>query len=97
MALTEFALIERYFSHCGAVRGDVALGVGDDGALGYLKGGAIPARYATLVKEGKVDAALAANLPDAKTIAKIAFPSQAQITAAKAVLTAQWGPMVADK
>lgn len=71
--------------------------VGDDGALGYLKGGAIPARYATLVKEGKVDAALAANLPDAKTIAKIAFPSQAQITAAKAVLTAQWGPMVADK
>jgi thiamine-monophosphate kinase len=33
MALTEFALIERYFSHCGAVRGDVALGVGDDGAL----------------------------------------------------------------
>jgi putative spermidine/putrescine transport system substrate-binding protein len=71
--------------------------VGDDGALGYLKGGAIPARYATLVKEGKVDAALAANLPDANTIAKIAFPSQAQITAAKAVLTAQWGPMVADK
>jgi putative spermidine/putrescine transport system substrate-binding protein len=71
--------------------------VGDDGALGYLKGGAIPARYATLVKEGKVDATLAANLPDAQTIAKIAFPTQDQITAAKAVLTAQWGPMVADK
>jgi putative spermidine/putrescine transport system substrate-binding protein len=71
--------------------------VGDDGALGYLKGGAIPARYATLVKEGKVDSASAANLPDAATIAKIAFPTQDQIAAAKATLTAQWGPMVADK
>ena len=39
--------------------------VGDDGALGYLEGGAIPARYATLVEEGKVDADLAKNLPDA--------------------------------
>ena len=71
--------------------------VGDDGALGYLQGGAIPARYATLVKEGKVDATLAANLPDAKTIAKIAFPTQKQMDAAKATLAAQWGPMVADK
>lgn len=33
MPLTEFALIERYFSHCGAERRDVELGVGDDGAL----------------------------------------------------------------
>ena len=71
--------------------------VGDDGALGYLEGGAIPARYATLVKEGKVDTELAKNLPDAATIAKIAFPTQAQIDAAKTTLAAQWGPMVADK
>jgi thiamine-monophosphate kinase len=33
MPLTEFALIERYFKHCGAERSDVQLGVGDDGAL----------------------------------------------------------------
>ena len=33
MPLTEFALIERYFRHCGAERSDVALGVGDDAAL----------------------------------------------------------------
>src|SRR6202043_4115486 len=33
MPLTEFALIERYFSHCGAERRDVELGVGDDAAL----------------------------------------------------------------
>lgn len=71
--------------------------VGDDGALGYLEGGAIPARYATLVEEGKVDADLAKNLPDADTIAKIEFPTQDQIDAAKATLAEQWGPMVADK
>jgi thiamine-monophosphate kinase len=33
MALSEFALIERYFSACGARRSDVILGVGDDAAL----------------------------------------------------------------
>ncbi|WP_449386142.1 ABC transporter substrate-binding protein [Cellulomonas soli] len=71
--------------------------VGDDGALGYLEGGAIPARYATLVEEGKVDADLAKNLPDADTISKIEFPTQDQIDAAKATLAEQWGPMVADK
>jgi thiamine-monophosphate kinase len=33
MALSEFALIERYFRRCGAQRTDVTLGVGDDAAL----------------------------------------------------------------
>ena len=33
MALSEFDLIARYFSHCGAARADVVLGVGDDGAV----------------------------------------------------------------
>ncbi|WP_024285884.1 ABC transporter substrate-binding protein [Cellulomonas sp. KRMCY2] len=71
--------------------------VGDDGALGYLEGGAIPARYASLVEAGLVDDELAANLPDAATIEAIEFPSQAQIETAKAVLAEQWGPLVADK
>ncbi len=71
--------------------------VGNDGALGYLEGGAIPARYATLVADGLVDKDLAANLPDAKTIDAITFPSQDQIAAAKKTLADQWGPMVADK
>ncbi len=31
--LGEFELIERYFSNCGALRPDVVLGVGDDGAV----------------------------------------------------------------
>ena len=33
MPLTEFELIRRYFSRCGAQRTDVELGVGDDAAL----------------------------------------------------------------
>lgn len=33
MALTEAALIERYFRTCGAQRSDVRLGIGDDAAL----------------------------------------------------------------
>lgn len=33
MALSEFELIARYFADAGAARADVALGVGDDGAL----------------------------------------------------------------
>ena len=39
MALSEFALIERYFHHCGAHRTDVRLGVGDDAALLAVPGG----------------------------------------------------------
>ncbi|MCV2393602.1 ABC transporter substrate-binding protein [Actinotalea sp. M2MS4P-6] len=71
--------------------------VGDDGALGYLEGGAIPARYATLLEEGKVSADLAKNLPDADTIAQISFPTQEQVDQAKQALADNWGPMVADK
>jgi thiamine-monophosphate kinase len=33
VALSEFALIERFFSRCGALRGDVRVGVGDDAAV----------------------------------------------------------------
>ena len=39
MALSEFALIERYFRRCGAQRTDVRLGVGDDAALLAVPGG----------------------------------------------------------
>ena len=70
--------------------------VSDAGALGYLAGGAIPARYASLVERGLVDDELTANLPDPETIEQITFPSQAQIDTAKATLAEQWGPMVAD-
>jgi hypothetical protein len=36
------------------------------------------------------------NLPPAELIAQIEFMTPAQIAAANEVLTANWGPMVAD-
>lgn len=70
--------------------------VGNDGALGYLEGGAVPARYGALLEAGLVSDALAANLPSADIINAITFPTPAQVEAAKAALTENWGSMVAD-
>jgi putative spermidine/putrescine transport system substrate-binding protein len=68
----------------------------DEGALGYLEGGAIPARYAALLEAGKVSEDIAANLPPAELIQAIEFPTAEQIDKANAVLVENWGPMVAD-
>jgi putative spermidine/putrescine transport system substrate-binding protein len=68
----------------------------DEGALGYLKGGAMPARYAELVKANKIDAEAMKNLPPAATLAKVAFLTAAQQEKANKALTDNWGPMVAD-
>ena len=70
--------------------------VSNDGALEYIKGGAIPARYSAMLESGVVPAELAATLPNAEVIDAIEFPSQTQVDAAKAALTESWGPMVAD-
>ena len=71
--------------------------VGNDGALGYLEGGAIPARYAALLEQGLISDEIAANLPPAEVIAAITFPNQEQIDKAKTAITENWGPMVADQ
>ena len=68
----------------------------DEGALGYLKGGAIPARYAELVKANKVDDASKKNLPPAETLANVKFMNDTQSAKAQKDLEANWGPMVAD-
>ena len=68
----------------------------DEGALGYLEGGAIPARYAALLAAGKVSEDLKKNLPDQDVIQAIKFPTAEQLDKAKAALTENWGPMVAD-
>ena len=68
----------------------------DEGALAYLQGGAIPARYETLVANGTITEDMLATLPSADLIAQIAFPSADQIEAANKALTDNWGPMVAD-
>lgn len=69
---------------------------GNDGALGYLEGGAIPARLAAMLEAGVIPEAATANLPPAEDIAKITFPTADQTEAMKTQLTENWGPMVAD-
>ena len=66
----------------------------DEGALGYIAGGAVPARYDALVKAGKVTADMTRNLPSAELIAGIKFPTQDQIAKAKEVLADQWPKLV---
>lgn len=69
---------------------------GNEGALGYLAGGAIPARYAALDKAGLITADMKKNLPSADQISQITFPTADQITKMKQQITDNWGPMVAD-
>ena len=71
--------------------------ISDEGALGYLEGGAIPARFEALVASGKVSEEAKKNLPAPELIAQIKFPTPAQIKVAKEKLAAEWGPKVADK
>ncbi|MEY2740980.1 MAG: extracellular solute-binding protein [Ilumatobacteraceae bacterium] len=71
--------------------------ISDEGALGYLEGGAIPARFEALVASGKVSEEAKKNLPAPELIAQIKFPTPAQIKVAKDKLAAEWGPKVADK
>ena len=71
--------------------------VSDEGALGYLEGGAIPARFEALVAAGKVSAEAMENLPAPELIEQIKFPTVDEVTKMKEALAANWGPMVADK
>jgi putative spermidine/putrescine transport system substrate-binding protein len=68
----------------------------DEGALGYLEGGAMPARYQALVDKGLVTEEAKKNLPPDDLISQIKFLTPAQIAAAKQQLADNWGPMVAD-
>ena len=71
--------------------------ISDEGALGYIVGGAIPARFDALVAAGKVTPEMMTNLPDPALLKDIAFPSADQVAKAKEILAAQWGPMVSGK
>ena len=68
----------------------------NEGALGYLEGGAVPARIEALTAAGLVTEEVKANLPPDELIAQISFLTPSQIAAAKALLAEQWGTMVAD-
>jgi len=68
----------------------------DEGALGYLQGGAVPARIVSLTERGLVTDEVKTNLPPDELLSQVSFLTPAQIAAAKAVLAEQWGPLVAD-
>jgi putative spermidine/putrescine transport system substrate-binding protein len=66
----------------------------DQGQLLYLKGYAHPARFADLVARKVVPKALISALPSASLYAGVKFASLKQISDAKAIVAAQWGPKV---
>jgi putative spermidine/putrescine transport system substrate-binding protein len=68
----------------------------DEGALGYLEGGAVPARIVSLTERGLVTEELKADLPPEELLDQVEFLTPAQIAAASEVLAENWGPMVAD-
>ena len=68
----------------------------NEGALGYLEGGAVPARIVALTEAGLVTADSKKNLPPDELLNQVKFLTPAQIAAAKDVLATNWGPMVAD-
>jgi len=68
----------------------------NEGALGYLQGGAMPARYAAVDEAGAISEADKANLPPADLLAQVQFLTEEQTAAADAAIQENWGPMVAD-
>jgi putative spermidine/putrescine transport system substrate-binding protein len=68
----------------------------NEGALGYLQGGAMPARFAALEAAGVISEEDKANLPPADLLAQVSFLTQAQVDAANTAIQDNWGPMVAD-
>jgi putative spermidine/putrescine transport system substrate-binding protein len=68
----------------------------DEGALGYLEGGAVPARIVSLTDRGLVKEDMKKNLPPDELLDQVKFLTPAQIAKAKDVLAQNWGPMVAD-
>lgn len=69
----------------------------DEGATAYARGGAVPARFATMAERGTLPQDALDMLPDADTLAEITFPTLAQGEAATQLVVDQWGPRVANK
>ena len=62
----------------------------DEGQIGWLKGYCHPIRFNDLASKGKIPADLLAKLPPAEAYAKATFPTLAEQSAAKEVITKQW-------
>ncbi|MEI6622109.1 MAG: ABC transporter substrate-binding protein [Actinomycetes bacterium] len=70
---------------------------GDSGALGFLQGRALPARFAALEAFGLVSPDVRSVLPRPSQIYSISFPTADQFLTMKRQIDQNWGPMVAGK
>lgn len=84
--------ISAYAPHPNAAKLWMEFLYSDEGQNIWLKGYCHPIRYNDMKSRGVIPADLADKLP--KTDATIAFPSIAQITAAKTLITDQWMSVV---
>jgi len=70
---------------------------GDSGALSFLQGRALPARFAALEAFGLVGPDVRTKLPRPNQIYGITFPTADQLAKMKSQIDQYWGPLVADK
>lgn len=70
--------------------------LGDQASLLRAMSGAVPVRFAEMLRAGKVPAAISAGIPPGDEIEDIAFPTARQLAAMKEQVAEHWGPMVAD-
>lgn len=82
--------ISRYAPHPNAAKLWMEFLYSDQGQLLFLEGYTHPARYSDLAKRGKIPARLAKKLPAASNYKNVHFASDAQITKAQSLLSAQW-------
>ena len=82
--------VSAYAPHPNAARLWEEFLYSDQGQLIWLKGYSHPARFQDLAKRKKIPAALLKALPSSKLYAKVKFATEAQATAAKAKIAAEW-------
>jgi putative spermidine/putrescine transport system substrate-binding protein len=82
--------ISAYAPHPNAARLWMEFLYSDRGQLLWLKGYSHPARFQDLAKHKKIPKALLRALPSAKIYAKVKFATDAQQSAAKAKIAAEW-------
>jgi putative spermidine/putrescine transport system substrate-binding protein len=86
--------ISAYAPHPAAAKLWMEYLYSDEGQLGWLKGYCHPIRFNDLASKGKIPADLLAKLPPAESYAKAVFPTLAEQSAAKEVITKQWDAVV---
>jgi putative spermidine/putrescine transport system substrate-binding protein len=86
--------ISAYAPHPAAAKLWMEYLYSDEGQIGWLKGYCHPVRFGDLAKSGKIPADVMAKLPAAEAYEKAMFPTLAEQSAAKEVITKQWDGVV---